>query len=368
MKKASIIILLLSSFIFITDDISAQSFWKKLGKNLEKAGKEVLEAVTEPEAEAETKSQNNDNKIEEAPAIATANTANVMPAMSGITISTPHRNLVLKLNDIQLSDRDLILDLTLTNMGEDIKEYYLYGTSSMHDVKVFDNLGNECKMAISFGNYNGAWGGNVHNTLLSDVPVKIRLTVSGLSSRASSLSLIRLFGEPSTSASPFPCKGSFILKNIPIGDRTPSSAITPNPYLQGMSITTPHRNLSLSVNDVAYSDNNLVLECIMLNRGDDLNRYYLYGTSSVHNVKVFDNLGNECKLVMTFGAYNGAWSGNVHNALFKDIPIKLRLTITGFGANATSLSQIRLFGKYDASDTPFACNGNFIIKNVPIGR
>jgi len=65
MKNSYLYIIFFTLLFLTTSNISAQSFWKKLGKNIEKAGKEVLEKALEPEEIATQEEQETDAQVQQ---------------------------------------------------------------------------------------------------------------------------------------------------------------------------------------------------------------------------------------------------------------------------------------------------------------
>jgi hypothetical protein len=76
-----------------------------------------------------------------------------------------------------------------------------------------DNLGTQGRITIAFGKNPGfEWGSS---SLPRNTPVKATFTVSGFSSRATALSLVRVNASCGYSKCPG-ATGDFIIRNIPL--------------------------------------------------------------------------------------------------------------------------------------------------------
>lgn len=137
--------------------------------------------------------------------------------LTGTTISTPHRNLEVTLQNTEMAGKRFILEFTLVNRGDDIEQYDLHGCFGSCELsKAFDNLGNECRIDLKFGNKESQHGGAARNSLLKNVPVKVTVFITGMSSNATSFSQIKIKGVCYDYRCAYPANGDFDFRNIPI--------------------------------------------------------------------------------------------------------------------------------------------------------
>lgn len=194
MKKKGIIaiILLVASFTY-SNGCHAQ-FLKKLGKSIEKASKQVDKVLGTEESAGQNEIQNNTPKM---------------------TVTTPHKNLLLNFTGASMSGERYILEFTITNKGDDIKDYRLSGQGS-GSADAYDDLGNQCRVDVIFGRNESWHGGTAGGNLLNDTPVKITILLSRFGSKAASFSQIRIKGETWDHGYTDRPDGNFVFKNVPI--------------------------------------------------------------------------------------------------------------------------------------------------------
>lgn len=182
MKKIILFTLLSAIFLANSDKCQAQ-FLKKLVKGIENVSKKLDETL--------------------------GTTTSAAP--SGITVSSPHRNLQVNVLGAEMSGDNYILEFTITNKGENIKEYRMYRSTD-----VYDNLGTQCHAEIILGNDQSSFGSAAGGSLLNDTPVKVRVVLSGFSSNATSFSQIRIKGDTWDHGYANRPDGDFVFKNLPI--------------------------------------------------------------------------------------------------------------------------------------------------------
>lgn len=195
MKKVLISILLLA-VLFINNEGCHAQFLKKLAKGIENASKQVDKVLGTEEI---------------------INTGNAEINGSKITVTTPHRNLQVNILGAEMSGDNYILEFTITNRGENIKDYRLTGCfGGCGNTKAYDNLGNECRVDIVFSTSESWHGGTAGSSLLNDTPAKVKVILSRFSSKATSFSQIRIKGEAWDHGYTNRPNGDFVFKNIPI--------------------------------------------------------------------------------------------------------------------------------------------------------
>jgi hypothetical protein len=182
MKKI-ILFMLLSAIFFTNSEKCHAQFLKKLAKGIENVSKKLDETL--------------------------GTTAPAEP--SKITVSSPHRNLQVNVIGAEMSGDNYILEFTITNKGENIKEYCMDRSTD-----VYDNLGTQCRAEIIMGNSQSSFGSAAGGSLLNDTPAKIRVVLSGFSSNATSFSQIRIKGETYDHGYTNRPDGDFVFKNLPI--------------------------------------------------------------------------------------------------------------------------------------------------------
>ncbi|WP_163274302.1 hypothetical protein [Dysgonomonas sp. 511] len=189
MKKTITFILLLAVLFTYSGECSAQ-FLKILEKSIENASKQVDRFLGSEES---------------------ANTNNAETNSSKITVSSPHRNLKVNIIGAEMSGENYILEFTITNKGENIRDYRMDRSTN-----VYDNLGTQCRAEIIIGNSQSSLGSSAGGSLLNDTPMKVRVVLSGFSSKATSFTQIRIKGEAWDYGYNNRPDGDFVFKNVPI--------------------------------------------------------------------------------------------------------------------------------------------------------
>jgi len=192
--KRTITFVLLSAALFTYSGKSHAQFLKKLGKSIDN----VLgtEEVT--------------------------NTSGTEANSSKITITTPHRNLKVNVLSAISNGDEFLLEFTITNVGEDIKGYYLMDGSSGKTI-AFDNLGNQCYETILFGNVRSKNNGYAENTLINGVPVKVVVTITKFGTNATSFSQIKIGAGTDI----WKIANHFVFKNVPIIKNEETEVVIP---------------------------------------------------------------------------------------------------------------------------------------------
>ncbi|MFT4070378.1 MAG: hypothetical protein QM654_00475 [Dysgonamonadaceae bacterium] len=195
--KKTITFILFSIALFVCSNGCHAQFLKKLGKSIEKVSKQVDDALKTDEP---------------------ANTSSAEINHSKIAVSTPHRNLLVNLIGAEMSGDKYVLEFTITNKGENIKDYRLEDCSGLGcgDTEVYDNLGNKCRVDIAFG-----------SRLPDNTPVKVRAIISQFSSKATYFSRIKIKGETWDHGYSNRPDGFFIFKNVPIIRQKEQEVVVP---------------------------------------------------------------------------------------------------------------------------------------------
>jgi hypothetical protein len=146
-----------------------------------------------------------------------------------------------------------------------------------------------------------------------------------------------------------------------------SEALGGSSGIGGVSVTTPGRQMELKVTSAELIENgkSFMIEGTLTNRGEDIETYWLYCSSSYKAMAV-DDLGTQASISMTFGN-NSAPLGLVNNSLPSNTPMKITIVISGFSSKATALSLVKIIGKSDRNEHPGA-DGEFVFKNISLRR
>lgn len=129
----------------------------------------------------------------------------------------------------------------------------------------------------------------------------------------------------------------------------------------GMTVSSPHKDLKVNVLNATYNGDEFLLEFTITNMGADIKGYCLMDGNSEKTI-AFDNLGNQCSATLLFGNARSKNKGYAENTLFNGIPVKVVVTLTKYGADATSFSQIKIGAGTDIWNVA----NFFVFKNVPI--
>lgn len=131
------------------------------------------------------------------------------------TVTTPHRNLTVKVLECTRNGDNVDLIFLLQNDGTDL-EMFDFHPSSAYGSKVVDNLGNTIKFfSVSDGSSAGA-GVTKRISLPNGVPVKLRVRMLNVPADASSLALVQLNSKTYMPSSTYAPEGNFVFKNYPI--------------------------------------------------------------------------------------------------------------------------------------------------------
>lgn len=128
-----------------------------------------------------------------------------------------------------------------------------------------------------------------------------------------------------------------------------------------IAITTPHKNLKVDILSAVSNGDEFLLEFTITNTGDDIKGYCLMDGNSDKTI-AFDNLGNQCSVTLLFGNVRSKNNGHAENTLLNGVPVKVIATITKFGPNATSFSQVKIGAGTDI----WKIANHFVFKNIPI--
>lgn len=197
LRMKTIVSILLFVVLFLFGGTCHAQFLKKLGKGIEKTAKAIDNVLGTDDSES---------------------TSNVEVNGSKITCSTPHKNIRVKLLSAEMAGNNFIVEFIITNTGQDIKDYRISGCSSggCSHTQAFDNVGNQCGVNVIFGASESWHGGTAGSSLLTDSPIKVRVILGRFSSKATSISQLRLKGVNHDYQATYAEEGYFIFKNIPI--------------------------------------------------------------------------------------------------------------------------------------------------------
>lgn len=126
-------------------------------------------------------------------------------------ISTGYPDLKVKVKRSVASERTLIIDMTFENVGsDDVNDFEIYG--SFYRATAIDDEGNEySSIQVSLG--NGTIGSHSRSKLFAETPIKGRVKIEGLSSRAT---MIRALQIPYSSSKWGNETRIITIKNLPI--------------------------------------------------------------------------------------------------------------------------------------------------------
>ena len=149
-------------------------------------------------------------------ALGTTSSESNLQVLQNLKIETPNRIFNLKLTNYELveSSKQFLMELLLTNSGQDISSYDFaggWGTQSY----AYDNLGNKMDINIIWSNQQSRpASGHVRDAIPSNTPIALKVIVYDINPRATLLTQIRIngFAYP-----PIPgTEGDFIIRNVPL--------------------------------------------------------------------------------------------------------------------------------------------------------
>jgi hypothetical protein len=209
-------------------DMQAQGFLKKLNKALDKVDNAVNKALDKVDTPTEVSKQTE-------------------VAGSTVTYSTPHKLLQVNLLGAEMSGNNYVMEFTITNNGEDIETYRLEG--NYQGSKAYDNLGNECDIQVIFGQGYSISGAAAQNTLLSGVPAKVKVALSGFGSKATSFAQVRI--KAYAYGGTFKPNGDFRVNNLPIVRRQETSA---GVFTAAPAFTLTQQGVACLKNGIAFDE------------------------------------------------------------------------------------------------------------------
>ena len=111
-------------------------------------------------------------------------------------IVTGHPDFKVKVTRCEASGKNVVLDLTFTNLSaQDVENWYLYAPAYFSSTVVYDSEGNiydkenQIKVKVS----NGEYGNRYDNLkMISDVPMKVSVMIVGVPTNVESLARVDL--------------------------------------------------------------------------------------------------------------------------------------------------------------------------------
>lgn len=187
--------LIICMMISISGSVSAQSFWKKIGKGLESIGKELLTVKSDSTAQTGIK-QIGDT---------------IKNPFVNTTITLPVNNLKLKIISCEPNDKNVVIQYIIENLGDE-KEYALH---NHHEASTaFDEYGNQYEITNTLGSHQSK-SGTTYNTLYTKIPMRMSTTIYKVSPKATRFSQLSIYTNV----------GNIVLKNVPIIRIQPTQAI-----------------------------------------------------------------------------------------------------------------------------------------------
>lgn len=164
-------------------------------------------------------------KVLDEPATTTTTIDSQVHGIEGVSqanmkIVTNHPDIVLKLKRCKMSGKTCVLDLLLTNVGDkDLKEFTIFTGQNDNSV-AYDDEGEQYgryRLYLSFGGraLSGQHGEDfIRFPLLSNVPLKLKIQIEGMSEASTQFTRIKLGGY----CNEFSFEGdkSITLFNVPI--------------------------------------------------------------------------------------------------------------------------------------------------------
>lgn len=155
-----------------------QSFLKDLGKAV---GNAVVNTALEG---ISGEKSDKDSQGEEIP-------ASSRPApVEGTKVVTNHPDLKIKIKRCEVSGKTCVIDLIVTNYGNDTEiRFYSKGVSNV--TKAFDDEGNQYRIAIGISGYTPDYY-SASSVFPTEVPLKCRLQIEGIPASATMIKRIYL--------------------------------------------------------------------------------------------------------------------------------------------------------------------------------
>jgi hypothetical protein len=150
------------------------------------------------------------------PAIPKAEPRAAAPSIG--SVSTPARRMSVTVTRAELIENGakFLLEFMLTNNGEDIGLYDIYGGYGSDNSMAYDNMGNKAQVYISFGNGNSSSADFARNPLPGNNPKKVTATITGFSPQATSFTRIKIHGRAYPALDALDANGDYLFKNVAI--------------------------------------------------------------------------------------------------------------------------------------------------------
>lgn len=190
-------------FSFANTEVSAQSFWKQLGKAAEQIGKEIITPVNTDS----TSTSQTTNKS----AVSDQKTAN--SKFPNTTISYPSKDIEIKLLSCTASGNDVLIEYTFINKGSTMNNFILMNSSGSDKAYAYDDEGNQYRIASQFGKASGY--GSTSAEFPSEIPVKSFIRVYDVKPNATHFTLLKMGSMGYVNKSKT-FDGEISFKNLPI--------------------------------------------------------------------------------------------------------------------------------------------------------
>ena len=346
-------------------------------ENVKKSGVQPQFFKINPKEDASVKETGTVTPATKETSTATTATGSSLPA--DLKIETPNNrrfNLQLKNWELIENGATIMMDLLLTNRGQDITDYDIWGWGGDYSY-AYDNLGNKLGITVELGGSSTRPTGSIRKPIPGNTPIAIKVIVNNINPNATHLSQIRIMGQCYPSFNCADANGNFIIRNLPIRNANETSsgqtATTENTSRlpENLKIETPNsRRFKLQLTNWESIENGatFLMDFILTNLGQDINDYGITGSWSDQSSYAYDNLGNKLRINIDISGKSTQATGSVRVSIPGNTPIKVQVGITNINSKATHLTQIRLNGYCWGSSDP-ACagtNGDFIIRNMPL--
>lgn len=169
---------LMACLVFPVSSYAQKTLEKVLGGAV--IGAAVISTLVSKNKKAKA-AKNADSEVAEATSETDDISASSSPGrIAGLKIVTNHPDLEIKLKRCQVNGKTCVIDLLMTNYGNDTTATFYTSDGS----KAFDDEGNIYRIyRMGFGGTISVWDSHTVN-LLCDTPVRCRIEIEGVSSSA----------------------------------------------------------------------------------------------------------------------------------------------------------------------------------------
>ena len=178
-------IVLMASLLFPVSGLAQKTWEKVLGGAV--VGATVISSLASKNKKDKSADEAQVEAVESASEADDISASSRPERVTGLKIVTNHPDLEIKLKRCQVSGKTCVIDVVMTNYGNDTK-ISLLGAGFTGNSTAFDDEGNEYRFSVQATN-SGLAREFVRVDILTDVPIKCRIQIEGVASSASVFSL-----------------------------------------------------------------------------------------------------------------------------------------------------------------------------------